>query len=109
MRVAHCSRAALALREADLAALQRSLEETVRAASEAEKHAVALGTQLEELRRRREALKDAAGQQEAAGTGGAGWNAAIHNSMKPTCSPDMTPRASGPVLAQCASCLEAIT
>ncbi|GLC40305.1 hypothetical protein PLESTB_001807200 [Pleodorina starrii] len=59
-------KATLALRQADLVALQRSLEETNHAAAQAEKQAEALGRQLEELRRRREMLKEAAGKQEAA-------------------------------------------
>ncbi|EFJ46202.1 structural maintenance of chromosomes protein 3 [Volvox carteri f. nagariensis] len=59
-------KATLALRQGDLAALQRSLEETSRAAAEAEKHAVSLGRQLDQLKRKREELKDTAGKQEAA-------------------------------------------
>ncbi|GIL90194.1 hypothetical protein Vretifemale_17882 [Volvox reticuliferus] len=59
-------KAALALRHADLATLQRSWEETLRAAADAEKRADLLGKQLEELNRKREVLKDNAGKQEAA-------------------------------------------
>ncbi|GLI71470.1 hypothetical protein VaNZ11_016608 [Volvox africanus] len=59
-------KASLALRHANLATLQRSWEETVRAAADAEKRAELLGKQLEELNHKREVLKDTAGKQEAA-------------------------------------------
>lgn len=62
-------KAALSLRQADLEALRRSLDEAKAEAGRSERRAEELRARLDELQRQRDALRDEAGKREAAGAG----------------------------------------
>ncbi|PNW77651.1 hypothetical protein CHLRE_10g445650v5 [Chlamydomonas reinhardtii] len=59
-------KAALSLRQADLEALRRSLDEAKAEAGRSERRAEELRARLDELQRQRDALRDEAGKREAA-------------------------------------------
>ncbi|KAG2428819.1 hypothetical protein HXX76_011519 [Chlamydomonas incerta] len=59
-------KAALSLRQADLEAVRRSLEEAKEEAGRSERRALELRARLDELHRQRDALRDEAGKREAA-------------------------------------------